>query len=339
MTRVLVIQTAFAGDLILALPLVQEAARLLPGARIDLLCIPATATLVEGHPDVHELIVYNKRGRESMTALARRLRATGYSLVLCPHRSVRSALLAFATGTPRRVAFDRSAGRWLFTDTVPYRQDAHEVQRNLDLLACIDARVDRSARPILIPSPRDVEDAARFVSDTVGDTPYVCLAPGSVWATKRWTIRGFAETAQALSTEHAVILIGGPDDAAVCAAVEAAAGPGVCVNAAGVLRFPSTAALIARARLLVSNDSAPVHIAVAVGTPVVDIYGPTAPRFGFAPYGVPHEIVERTGLSCRPCAIHGGNRCPIGTFECMDLLGSDRVVAAARRLLAAGTSP
>ncbi len=274
-----------------------------------------------------------------MTALARRLRATGYSLVLCPHRSVRSALLAFATGTPRRVAFDRSAGRWLFTDTVPYRQDAHEVQRNLDLLACIDARVDRSARPILIPSPRDVEDAARFVSDTVGDTPYVCLAPGSVWATKRWTIRGFAETAQALSTEHAVILIGGPDDAAVCAAVEAAAGPGVCVNAAGVLRFPSTAALIARARLLVSNDSAPVHIAVAVGTPVVDIYGPTAPRFGFAPYGVPHEIVERTGLSCRPCAIHGGNRCPIGTFECMDLLGSDRVVAAARRLLAAGTSP
>jgi heptosyltransferase-2 len=81
-----------------------------------------------------------------------------------------------------------------------------------------------------------------------------------------------------------------------------------------------------------------VHIASAVATPVVAIYGPTVPAFGFTPYGVPHRIAERAGLACRPCAIHGGKRCPIGTLECMTALAPGDVAAAARELMEPGTT-
>ena len=104
--------------------------------------------------------------------------------------------------------------------------------------------------------------------------------------------------------------------------------------AAGTLGWLASACLVRDARLLISNDSAPVHLASAMGTPVVEIYGATVPAFGFTPFAVPHRIVGLEGLACRPCGIHGGDRCPIGTFECMERLPADRVISAAVELLA-----
>ena len=125
----------------------------------------------------------------------------------------------------------------------------------------------------------------------------------------------------------------GADDRAFSEAMTTAVGDVHCVSAAGRLSFPGTAALIRDARLLISNDSAPVHLASAMQTPVIEIYGATVPEFGFTPFGVPHRIVQREGLSCRPCGIHGGNVCPIGTFECMKSITPRDVLAAAEELL------
>lgn len=352
---ILVIQTAFAGDLVLTTPLIEETALLYPGAPIDVLCIPSTAALMSGNPMIRRCIAYDKRRRSpSLPALMRQLAREKYGLCLCPHRSLRSALLARATGAARRVAFDRSAGRLLFTETVVYRQSWHEVDRNRALLTGGRAPQPLQRRPHLYPSSEDRRAAEQLLVGG-GARPYLCIAPGSVWATKRWTEEGFAAVARHFRHSHRIILIGGAEDRPLCekimelaaAAPDEAAVPSVVqgaseveapsdgdiINAAGMLGFLASAALIEGAAVLISNDSAPVHLASAMGTPVVEIYGATDASYGFSPYGVPHRLVQREDLDCRPCAIHGGNACPIGTFVCMRGLLADQVIRAAAELI------
>jgi heptosyltransferase-2 len=108
------------------------------------------------------------------------------------------------------------------------------------------------------------------------------------------------------------------------------------VNTAGEVPFLVSASLIGGAAVLISNDSAPVHIASAMGTPVVELYGATVPGFGFTPFGVPHRIAEVHGLPCRPCGIHGGDTCPVRTFACMRELDPATIVNAARELMREG---
>ena len=333
MTDVLIIQTAFAGDLILTTPLIAAIADHFPGAGIDVLCIPGTAGLLAGNPHVRDAVVYDKRAkRPGLTAMMRRLARSGYDVCVSPHRSLRSSLLARASGAAKRIAFDRAAAAWLFTDTVRYDDSAHEVERNCALMTPLGAAPTGCGRPELYPAEKD-RAAVDLLLQGEDDRPLFCMAPGSVWATKRWTEEGFVKLGRTFAEEYRVVLTGGPDDAALCGRITAALPPGT-VNAAGALSFLASADLIRRARILVSNDSAPVHVASAMGTPVVEIFGATVPAFGFTPSGVPYRIVERSDLSCKPCAIHGGVRCPIKTFECMQGLPADDVIRAARALLA-----
>jgi heptosyltransferase-2 len=364
---ILVIQTAFAGDLVLTTPLIEETALMHPGAPIDVLCIPSTAALLYGNPFIRRCIVYDKHRRSpSLPALMRQLAGEKYGLCLCPHRSLRSAMLARATGAGRRIAFDRSAGRPLFTETVVYRQSWHEVDRNRALLAGGGSPQPVERRPRLYPSADDRSAAEQLLAGSDA-RPYLCIAPGSVWATKRWTEEGFAAVTRHFRRSHRIILLGSAEDRPLCeriiqlAEAEAAAGPHFAAavqsaaadvpsvahevlpvgspsnrgitNAAGMLGFLASAAMIEGADVLISNDSAPVHLASAMGTPVVEIYGATDASYGFSPYGVPHRLVQREDLDCRPCAIHGGNACPIGTFVCMRGLTADHVIRAAAELI------
>ena len=149
--------------------------------------------------------------------------------------------------------------------------------------------------------------------------PMVALAPGSVWFTKRWPEEHFLAVARALLHDGVpVVLVGGADDAALCARIAEGCGEGAAIlNAAGRLSLLQSAELLRRCALLVSNDSAPMHLAGAVGTPVFALFGATVPSFGFAPLGPRDRVFELQGLACRPCGIHGGQECPIGTFVCM----------------------
>ncbi|MBE0645298.1 MAG: glycosyltransferase family 9 protein [Bacteroidetes bacterium] len=354
---ILIIQTAFAGDLILTTPLIEEAAAMFPGAAIDMLCIPSTAPLLENHPQLRRCIVYDKKnGNPSLPTLMRILRKQRYSLCLSPHRSMRSALLARATQAPRRIAFDRSAAPWLFTETVRYEQGWHEVDRVRSLLHHGKQPESGRYRPRLFPSTQD-RSASEALQQHVSGGAYVCIAPGSVWATKRWIEEGFVEVLRYFAATRTVFLLGGSEDRDLCEVIAQRAGidilhgstaeaapdgsregvsegaRGRIVNTAGDLGFLASAALIEGAGVLISNDSAPVHLASAMGTPVVEIYGATVPAYGFTPFGVPHRIVQREDLDCRPCAIHGGNECPIHTFACMKGLEARFVIEAAEELL------
>ena len=336
--KILLFHTAFPGDIVLVEPALEALHRGFPRARLSVVTVPSASGVLLHHPAVGELIVYDKRGAErggrGMLNLAARLRRERFDLAVVPHRSLRSALIVRLAAIPRRIGFSTSAGRFLFTDVVAYDSDIHEIQRNLSLLRPVGIEPVPGARPTLYPddSDRTAVDglvASRFGPDgTIGGRELIALAPGSVWNTKRWPREHFARLGQMLIDRgFAIALIGGGEDRDLCEWMELEIGGAPVLNAAGRLTLLQSAELLRRCRALVSNDSAPVHLGVSVRTPVVAIFGPTVPAFGFAPPGNDNEVVERRGLPCRPCSIHGGKVCPIKTFVCMEEITPDAVFA------------
>jgi heptosyltransferase-2 len=333
--KVLVFHTAFIGDILLMLPLVQVVRKHFPDSRIAVVAIPAASESLLNHPAIDNVIIYDKKGRDAgfqgMIGLGKRLKGQSFDLALVPHRSIRSALIVWLARIPRRVGFSNSAGKFFFTDLVPYVRKSHESSRNLSLLAPLGIRSFDRELPALYPSEKDVEriddllgrrDAvSRFNADRA-----IGIAPGSVWNTKRWPKEHFIALGRMLLAEgFSLALIGGTDDRQLCFEIESSLESGQVLNAAGSLTLLQSAELIRRCKAIVSNDSAPTHMAVAMRTPVVAIYGATVPEFGFAPQGEHDVVLETQGLSCRPCSIHGGEACPIKTFVCMRNISADMV--------------
>ena len=331
--NILIIQTAFIGDVVLATPLIQAAKERLEAYRLTVIVRPSTAELLCHNPSIDEVITYDKRETErglfALLSLAGRLRASRFDIALIPHRSLRSVLLAWLARIPLRAGFDTSAGQWFLTHRMPYRPD-HEVERNLDLLLPWTATPDEGYAPSLFPDDEDRTFTDDFLHRHGIDRTDLLIGvnPGSIWATKQWLPERFAEVARRSEQELGarVILFGGHEDVDLCRFITEQAG-GNPVIAAGQATLLQSAALVARCTTLVSNDSAMAHIAAAMGTCVIDIFGPTIPAFGFTPFGNGHHLVEQP-LSCRPCGRHGGARCPIGTHECMTRITAETVFEA-----------
>jgi heptosyltransferase II len=323
----LVIQTAFLGDVVLTTPLLEAvAARHGPG---DVVTTPAAAALLQGHPAVRRVIPYDKhgadRGLRGMVRTAATLRAERYEVAYLPHRSLRTAVLARLAGIPRRVGF-ADGWPWLYTDVRRRAQQGHEVDR---LLALADAEARRTQPSLHIPIA-DRAATEGFLREHGIHEPFVALAPGSIWGTKRWPY--YEELARRLCDRVGLVIVGGPEDGEIAEeivrAVQDGGGPWRAVNGCGRLSLRQSAEVIRRAALLVTNDSAPLHLAQAVGTPTVAIFGSTVPAFGFGPRGPRDQVVELTGLECRPCSPHGPRSCPLGHHRCMKSLSVDDVLHA-----------
>lgn len=331
----LVVQTSFLGDVVLTTPLLTALRQRVRPRRLDVLVRPEAVAFVRGHPDVDGVLVDDKRGADrglgGLWRTARRLRRERFDVVVSPHRSLRTALVLAAAGIPRRVGFADSRGAVLFHERVPRDRRRHDVERNLALLAPFGPAIE-PAPPMFLPVDADAAArASALVPD--GSGPLIGVAPGSVWATKRWTVAGFAAVVRALTADGArVVLLGGPADQAVAAEVAARAG-GTATVLAGRTDLATMVAVVDRLALLVANDSAPMHVACARDVPVVAIFCATTPALGYGPRGARAVVVE-ADLACRPCGTHGGRRCPRGTDDCMRLVTPDVVLGAARALLA-----
>ena len=330
--NILVVQTAFIGDVILTLPLVQACKRLFPNAAIDVVVTPAVRELCSNHPDIHEAIAFDKSGADrgvgGLLRLSRVLRSRRYDLALVPHRSLRSAALVSLARIPVRIGFDRSSGKVLLTDAVRYNRSAHEIDRNLSLLKPVSDDAVPRELPRLYPSESDKKRVGRLLVELEVARPetLVAIAPGTIWNTKRWLKERFSSLA--VNLEEAgleIVLIGGRDDQILCDEIRILSGSSHVYSTAGMLSVLQSVELIRRCNVLISNDSAPMHMAAAVGTPVVAIFGATVPAFGFGPSGPLDVVVETQGLKCRPCATHGGEKCPIKTFDCMNDISYERV--------------
>jgi heptosyltransferase II len=313
----LVIQTSFLGDTVLTTPLLAQLANRGP---VDVVTTPASAALLANHPAVRAVIVYDKRGGDrgirGLLRLARRLRTSRYDVALLAQGSWRSAVLALLAGIPSRIGFTSSTGRWLYTKRVPYRDDLHHAARLL-MLARPNGRepLPEELRPTLAPgdAERSAVDALLAQHAVQPGQPLVALAPGSVWATKRWPY--YPELAKLLASRARLVVIGSGADAPFAQAI-LAVDPSA-IDATGRLSLLASAELIGRCGVVVTNDSAPLHLASAMGTPTVAIFGPTVPGFGFGPLSPRASVVGRDTLPCRPCDRHGPQRCPLGHHRCM----------------------
>ncbi len=327
---VLVVQTAFLGDVVLTTPLLARLAE--RHGPVDVLVTPAAGGLLEGHPAVRSVLRYDKRGGDrglpGLARMAVRLRKAGYTRVYLAHRSLRSAALALWSGAPERIGFAESPAAWSYTERRA-RIGAHETERLASL-----AGPGPTPPTSLGLTPTEREAAGQWLARESIPPGFVALAPGSVWATKRWPY--YAELAADLPGP--IVVLGGPEDAAAAQAIVARA-PERIRPAAGALPLRVSAAVLARARVLVTNDSLPLHLAGAVGTPVVAIFGPTVPDFGFGPRGVHDEVAEHAGLDCRPCSAHGPMVCPLAHHRCMRDLTVSAVLQAVRAVIARLSAP
>jgi heptosyltransferase-2 len=328
----LVVQTAFIGDVVLTTPLIAHLARHGP---VDVVTTPAAAGVLANHPAIRRVIAWDKkrdRGPAALLRLAREVRATSRdATAYCAQGSVRTALLARLAGYRHRVGFTTSAARWLYTRRVKYAEGQHHAERLLRLGVGDEAGIGADdVRPRLHPGPTEREAVDALLDASTDARPMVALAPGSIWGTKQWP--GYPELATILAADFRIVVVGGPGDQALASRIVDAV-PGQALDATGRLSLLASAELIGRCGLLVTNDSAPQHLASAMGTPTVTVYGPTVPSFGFGPLAPGSVTVGHEGLPCRPCDHHGPAVCPLGHFRCMLELPVGRVSAAAHAIL------
>jgi len=332
----LVVQTSFLGDVILTTPLIAELAKRGP---VDVVATPEGAAALANNPAIRQVIRYDKSGSYSsalgMRQTVRQIRRKPpYGVVYLAQGSLRSGLLAVLTGAPQRIGFASSTGRMLYTTQLRYRPEKHHAERlwSLSMSECADPPVAEQVRPRLYPSDQDREavDSLLRINGAL-DASFIALAPGSAWGTKRWPY--YRELAALLARDHHLAIIGSAADADAAAAIASAIPPTSVINAVGRLSLLASAELIGRARAIVTNDSAPLHLASAMGTPTIAIFGPTVPEFGFGPLAARRGVGGHEALGCRPCHRHGPERCPLGHWKCMRELAPARVAGVIDQVL------
>ena len=311
----LLIQTAFIGDVILMTALLEYLARHEPGTPVDVLVRRGNEGLLAGHPHIRRVLIWDKKQRKyaALWQLLLQIRATGYGRVVTLQRFASTGFLAAFSHAPERVGFAKNPLSRFFTRRVPHAigDGTHEVTRNLRLLT--DVMPTPLLQPRLYPSASDDAAAAAFA----GSSPYICLAPTSVWFTKQYPEVKWLELLAGLPQNLRVFLLGGPPDVAACERLAAASGRTNVTSLAGKMGLLASAALMRGAAMNYVNDSAPMHLCSAVGAPVTAVFCSTVPAFGFGPLSPVSFVVEtKELLACRPCGLHGHGACPLGHFRC-----------------------
>lgn len=337
--KILVVQTSFLGDAVLTTPLLSEIRSRFPEAELAVMCTPQAKGLLEGNPDVHEIIADDKRGQGAWTGLwqkAKDLRSRGFTMALSPHKSFRSGLLLFLARIPFRVGFRESAGWFFYHRRVHRDPNCHDVERNLSLLQAFGIDPGECRRDLRIEVDPGTRESVEQVFNSLGidrNGMTIGLNPGSVWATKRWAAEGYAELMTHLKERYRceILLFGGREDREIIAKVQELSG-NVGVNLVGKFALRELACALDKCDLFITNDSGPMHIAVARGVPVIAIFCATTPSLGFYPYSFRAVVVEKD-LPCRPCSSHGGRRCPLGTEDCIRLIKAEDVMRGVERLL------
>jgi heptosyltransferase-2 len=313
MQKILIIQTAFIGDVILATPLIGNLKTQFPDAKIDFLVKNGNQALLKNDQNLSEILVFDKKKKvASLLELLKKIRANKYDLVINLHRFASSGILTFLSGAKQKLGFKKNPFSFAYTQSFPHEigNGKHEVDRNLELIKHLTSNLNR--QPKLYPSLEDFEAIKTYQIEN-----YYCLAPASVWFTKQAPKEIWLKLIAKLSAENSTIfLLGGPDDKELCEEIRAKTNAEKVINLAGKLSLMQSAALMKNAKRNFVNDSGPLHLASAMNAPVSAFFCSTTPLFGFGPLSDDSEIIEVENLSCRPCGLHGHKECPKGNFRC-----------------------
>jgi heptosyltransferase-2 len=302
-------QTAFLGDAVLTLPLVQALKAAWPGAEVHFFVRQGLETLFSAQPELASVRGFDKRGRDrslcSAPRLGRALSREGFDLWISPHASFRSALVAVASGAPVRVGYDRPWwGRLAYTHPVSRRfAELEEIERLMELVRPLGLDPAPPAPRLVLP-PAELEVARAWRKTVPG--PLLGVHPGSTWPTKQWPAEYFTRVLELASAQGvATAVFGGPGaETELAGRIIAAArpGPGPFLNLAGTLSLPALAAHLGQLSACLTNDSGPMHLAWVQGAPTVALFGPTVRGLGFFPRGERSTVLE-IDLPCRPCGL------------------------------------
>jgi lipopolysaccharide heptosyltransferase II len=326
--KFLIIQTAFIGDVVLATSLVENIHAAFPSASIDFLVRLGNESLLEGHPLIRRVLIWNKKEKKlpNLFRMLRTIRKEKYDKVINVQRYAATGLLTAFSGAKERIGFDKNPLSFLFSRRVVHEfKSVHEIDRNHLLIThFINAPV---MRPRLYPSQRDEERISKYVHQ-----PFITISPASVWFTKQYPPLKWASFMNKLPDDYSIILLGGPDDRSLSEAIIQMTKSNSPVDLCGELSFLQSAALMKHAHMNYVNDSAPMHFASAVNAPVAAVYCSTVPGFGYGPLSdVKHIIERREPLYCRPCGLHGYASCPQGHFKCALEIEEEQLLSVVMR--------
>jgi len=338
--KILVVQTSFLGDVILTTPLLAEIRRRFPKSELTVLCTPRARSLLEGNPDIDRIITDDKKGVEKgwrgLLRKAREIRGHGFTMAISPHKSFRTACLLYLASIPCRIGFRQSAGWFLYHYRVRRDSQLHDVERNLSLLGPLGGHTEESETTLRVEVSQSSRKEVERVFASLGiqeNEMLFGIHPGSVWPTKRWSADGYANLMSQLKRKYAcrILLFGSPEDMEIINRLQQLSGH-LGISLAGKVGLEDLPCAIDRCSVFITNDSGPMHIAVARGVPVVAIFCATTPSLGFYPYSSRAVVVEKD-LPCRPCGSHGGKRCPLGTEDCIRLIQPEHVLQGVEKVL------
>lgn len=314
--KILVMRYRFIGDMVLTVPFLRNLREAYPAARIDLMIEPFSGEVIEGCPYVDRVIPYEFKTVHTYVPRSRRgklsgylhywrlIRREGYDLAFLLKRSFSSAFLAWAAGVPHRIGFATEGRSRLLSRPVPYRQDQHEVENFLDCLRALDIPIGSKTLE-LWPSPEAEQKVLGLLTTAGwkhGDLKIVIHATASLPA-KQWPLERFAAVMTALKEKYQArfVYTGAERDVETYRRLEAL-GPFGGLNLCGLTTLRENLSVYRATDLFFGVDSGPMHMAAAVGIPVVALFGPTNERL-WGPWGENHVVITKR-LSCAPCKPH-----------------------------------
>ena len=330
--KILVIQTAFIGDVVLATAILESVHQQDPTASISVLVRKGNEALFNMHPYINKVLVWDKKQNKygHWLQLLFEIRKNKFDAVINLQRYAATGLWTVLSGAKMKIGFDKNPFAFLFTNTIQHQavgNGLHEIERNHALLNPLG--LFPNAKPALYPSSQDLKAVEGYQSAS-----YLCMAPASVWYTKQFPMHQWIRVLNSIPFEGPIYLLGGPADKSLNDQILQAVQKKNLVNMAGRLSFLASAALQKGAVLNYVNDSAPMHFASAVNAPVAAIFCSTVPDFGYGPLSDTSFIIEtKQALSCRPCGLHGKKQCPLKHFNCAETIRLEQIYQPLQQVL------
>ena len=317
MKKVLLIQTSFIGDVVLATTILETLHQADPSIQLAILVRKGNESLFTGHPYLSEVLVWDKKRNKylNLLRLAKKIRSTKYDTVINLQRFAATGFLAVSSGASRIMGYDKNPFSFLFNRKVKHQIGTgpdykHEIERCHELIQPFTDKDPQ--KPCLYPTKSDYEHIVPYQ-----EQPYLVVAPGSMWFTKEFPLHKWKKILEDVPDDFPIFLIGGESDQKKAGFICQQLPEKNIVNLTGQLSYLQSVALMEAAVLNLVNDSAPLHFASSRNAPVLAIFCSTVPHFGFGPLSNEQYIIEvKKSLSCRPCGLHGKKTCPTGNFAC-----------------------
>ncbi len=332
MKKILIIQTASLGDVVLATPLIEKLHYFFPQARIDFLLKEGNEALLRHHPLLKHVMVWDKSEKKyrKLWELITIVREQKYDLVINTQRFASTGLLTLLSGAGQTAGFKKNPFSLFFTHRFAHNISGeegspHEVVRNLRL---IEKYTDTAFfKPRLYPSQHDFAKVSQYKTKQ-----YITVSPGSLWFTKAFPKEKWTEFVKQLDEQMVVCFLGSGKERKMIDRIIEVSGHSNSLNMAGRLTLLESAALIRDAFMNYTNDSAPLHLASAMDAPVAAVFCSTVPEFGFGPLSNKSIIIQTTEkLTCRPCGLHGKKACPKKHFKCAESIAIKQLLLCLKK--------